>query len=472
MKQKYYLFYVFILSFLMFMSNISLTVIAAPISNYDNIGSFNDNVTEPITERPQLKMEIYDYIPPIDSSDPNDLGVIGNNKLEDNQRLLLPGHSYMVKIVLSSSDNQFSFGSSSLDTEIEFDSSKLEFTSNSHSGTKTDKMMHEKDKKIFDSGLGNGSNSVTSWHNGYYDTIINTYQIGTTNDARVSILQSRKDGSYTEPEKLFKGPQSGDNVIAALTFKVIETAEYTSTSDFLRFSSESQEIDVFNDSNTTSRMLYNNISQTNYSKFINVNLHQKIVNEPQQFTLKLGNHSEGQTSNLEDLYIYYNKNFRDTGFSLIDNGYDYSRYYYSNISREVNSNGNLISLPSYSPEESITGLSANPNSTSIITYTLSYKNPSKSGKILNRNLNILYLIGDVDNNSVIDQNDLDLYYKYIDRKIKLKDMIGLNETEQTYKLRALDTDRDQMISTHDRVLIANEVQNIAYIKQLHSYLVN
>lgn len=446
-----------------------------------------------------LEMEIYDYTPSTSSNNDNDTGTIGD-KLVDKQ-LLLPGNSYMMKLKLSSEDQELlRYGVSSISTYLEYDASKLDFDFGLPNSSKENLMRNQKARNIFDSGLGKQKESIMSWAKGYYDIIVNISDSGNGNKI-LSLLQSAKNGEYGDSSKNFKS-ENGDNFIACLVFTVKQNALsadrfLSDDENYIKIKSNLNEIDIFWGNNTNSRTIYNdsykddflnsnsntstgtNKKYAKYSDIVTVKGIGRKIGEPEIFTLNKRIEVDGSTALDNDLYIYYTKDFRDTGYILTSTesgNFDYSKYYnisrFSNMPNDVTGSNDIINLNKYDSNEKITGLSNHPNTIGTITYTFDYKGQGKSQKTTIRNLNVIYLIGDIDNDGDIDDDDDILFTRYIKRKVNISSMLGKHEDESKYKMRALDINQDTFITVSDQNDLRQDISKHKLIKQRYKFLVD
>ncbi len=411
-----------------------------------------------------IEMDVYKYISPT-AENPN--GVIGD-KLED-KRLILPKDNYMLKIRLSENGADIlKNGVLSLATYIDYDSTKITITSNSTS-VDGEVLSSQKDKDIFDSGLKNGGASAVSFKKNIFDNFITNTVSATAGVDRISILQSVKDGNYGDGNKFYKGLEA-DDVIAAITFSVDQMA--TSIDDsFLRFDSSINEMTVFNSEVTEDKTTYNNqFDRDKLSSIEDFKNTERLIGEPKNISLNVGNPGELDPTDDKTLNIYYKKEFRDTGFSVLDdNGLNYDADY--RVSRVVTVPGSSdkVDIGLFSSTEKISNLSINPNEMGKIEYSY----PLRSGRVdikTDRSLKTHYLRGDVNNDGEITKID-EVLVNEVNKRIYKNIKLGIHEDKDTYFLRAIDVDRDKFSTHHDAFRIQMDRTGIQLIKQDYSYLV-
>ncbi|MDK2802016.1 MAG: hypothetical protein KFW09_01415 [Oscillospiraceae bacterium] len=411
-----------------------------------------------------IEMDVYKYISPT-AENPN--GVIGD-KLED-KRLILPQDNYMLKIRLSENGADIlKDGVLSLATYIDYDSKKITITSNSTS-VNGEVLSSQKDKNIFDSGLKNLGDSAVSFKKNIFDNFITNTTTPTDGVNSLSILQSVKDGNYGDGNKFYKGLEA-DNVIAAITFSVDQMA--TSIDDsFLTFESSINEMTVFNSGVTDDKTTYNDqFDKDKLSSVEEFKNTERLIGEPKNIALNIGNPGEGDPTDDKTLNIYYTKDFRDTGFSILDdNGLNYDADYRASRVVTVPGSSDKVDIGLFSSTEKIPSLSMNPNEAGKIEYSYSLRSGVSDVKV-DRVLKTHYLRGDVNNDGEIAKID-EVLVNEVNRRIYKNIKLGINEDKNTYFLRAIDVDRDKFSTHHDAFRIQMDRTGIQFIIQDYSYLV-
>lgn len=447
--------------------------------------------------KPYLEMQIYDYTVP-DTGNP--LGIIGDAPLVEEQ-LLLPTNNYMLKLrLVDNGSGAFSKGVFDLSTYISYDSTKIKITANSNSSPDADGhglITDPKDKEIFDSGLLKTGESITSFKKGYFENFVN---VGVPNDLDsasdipnrkiLSISQSSKDGGYGDGSKHFKADDA-DNVLAAITFSVSQNAVPVDVfelglvktdavdgvdsgvikANYTGFNSDTMELSMFSDTTTGATTTYNDllgVDDKKYSTLTNPKAIGRNIGEPRNIALSAGNDSDDSTKS--DIYVYYKRQFRDTGYRFTDrNGTDYSKYY--TIERTIAGANPPKILPNYSINEIISNLSDNPNVEQVITYLSSNKGTGKKAPSINRTLHTKYLRGDSDNDGFITKKDDHFMNLQISRNLDLSKMVGNKETIDVYKIRAFDLNFDSFVTANDRFVLNRDINRVVFIPQIYSYIV-